>query len=58
LGANGLARSKRMGIWGLLRTKIARVLGRLGIPGFRSRNTWKELEGEEDGKDAKWSPTI
>ena len=57
LGANGQARSKRMGIWNLLRTKIAKVLGRLGIPGFRSRNTWKELDGE-DGKDAKWSPTI
>lgn len=55
-GANGGLRSKRASIWNLLRTKIARVLGRLGIPGFRSRNTWKEVE--ENGSDAKWSPTI
>lgn len=56
LGANGGLRSKRASIWNLLRTKIARVLGRLGIPGFRSRNTWKEVE--ENGSDAMWSPTI
>lgn len=31
-----------MSIWRMLRTKLARVLGRLGIPGFRSRNNWKE----------------
>ena len=55
-GANGGLRSKRASIWNLLRTKIAKVLGRLGIPGFRSRNTWKEVE--ENGSDAKWSPTI
>jgi sulfoquinovosyltransferase len=53
-GNNNNGLSIRTSLWSLLRKKMARALGWLGIPGFRRRNTWKEVE---DGFDA-WSPTI
>jgi sulfoquinovosyltransferase len=37
---------KKVGVWRMTRTKIARVLGRIGVPGFRKY--YKNRSGEFD----------